>query len=319
MKTITLPEMKMGSIGGEFRLVLYNSDGSVERDTGWFSNRIVDRGLEMYGLIPTGDNNWYSWNVIGDSGIATDDNMTQLGNELARVGGSSVTSVQPVAPNYEFSSTRRYRYEATVGTGTIREVGMEATNAGGLFCRHVVSPEITKSDTQILDVYYKFTVWPGLTETTGQTTIDGIIYDWACSNYYLNNGNNADSSCFKCGAYPVVGYPYVHAWSGAKAGQLDINPSGTSWSGGAGVTGGRGEVLAGVPGVSSAGEFTFPITAGNGTDYFRTITFRTDALKIFRQCEFTQIAGQPNPGEGIPKDNTEEITFAFQHTWSRHT
>lgn len=308
-----LGQIHAGSIGGEFRAILSNPDGSIAYDSGWEHNRIVDNGMLLYGS--TG--NVMVYNAIGDDGTATTDGMTALGNSLAWSNSpiASTNSPRPIAgPNYEYWTTKQYRYGAGSGTGTIREMSMGAAiNGTDIFCRHVLLTPIVKSSVQTLDVYYKFTVWPSLIEQTGTTTIDSIDYDWASSNYDLDTTGSA-SSMVNGGAPTTAASTYHGVYSGAKAGQLDAAPSGSLL--GAGT---NGTVL-----IDDNGEgycdwqVHFGLTVGDGVNYLRTFTHRGNNTVTKRQTEFTQQAGQPNPGEGIPKDNTEEITMYYRYTWSRH-
>lgn len=315
-KQIVMGSSKVCDLSGEFRAILYNSDGSVAHDSGWDSNRILNRGLVQYGAAITSANAWYSMCVIGSGGGATDDSMSSLESYLAEEGPTILNESGPIptAPNYEFYSTRGYRFDPGQGTGTIREMGMSGyPNTGNLFCRHLLATPIVKSETQYLDIFYRLTVWPSLLTESGQVTIDGIIYDWESSHYNLVNNSGNDSSVFALGGAPTFNTNDYYVYPGAAAGLEDAKPVGSNlgtMAGSSGVVDDSG---------SGFNEWTvsYPLTLGNGVDYCRTFIHRSGAVRLNKQTQFTQIAGQPNPGEGIPKDNTEEMTMSWRYTWGR--
>lgn len=293
-------------LSGEFRAVLRDPDGSIVYDSGWGSNLITDLGLTLFG---TG---WSTYCYIGSGSATPSVSDTAMGNQLyAQSQRIGATQDAVTGPNYERRATRTYRYYAGQGTGTIAEVGMGSNpnSSGALFCRHLLTPAIVKSANQTLDVTYAFTKWPDLVDVTGTAVISGITYDWVASPYYVTTPVS-DSTNFNPTA-PTSLNQYYQSYSGARAGLTDTAPSGSALGGGD---------PSGTVYDSGFCEFDvhYGLTVGNGTDYLRTFLLQMLDTQMKTQVEFTQQAGQPNPGEGVPKDNTEEADMKFRFTWGRH-
>ena len=166
-----IPTLKFG-MGGEVRMKLYDPDGSLAHDTGWDSNLILDQGLEICTTLGT----WYNYWSIGDVGTAPTDGDTQMLGWLAssntQVGGDISTNAG--SPNYERAITRTKRFAAGVGTGTIAEFGVGASSDGTtLFSRHSVAVPFSKGINQVLDVSYRFTMWPPTIDAVNNGVVIG--------------------------------------------------------------------------------------------------------------------------------------------------
>jgi hypothetical protein len=299
------------SIGmrGEFRAELWNADGSLAYASDWADNTIVDEGLTIsYMFVPT----WYGHCCVGSDNTAPTTADTSIGtllgesNDRTNPLAFSGYPRPPVAPNYERYSVAKYRFDPGVGTGTIREftLGNEPTG-NTIWCRHVLPAEIPKAADQTLDVFYRITVYPNLTPTTGQVTIDGVLYDWEASFY---NCAAIPATLFAPTDFDTLGDNF-RVYDGAKAGVTDSAPSGNT----------------------ADGEDTHNIIATGsgyvhrkfeiGLDHCNTatneITVITSPLRqeLWIQLEVLQNADGVS---GIPKDNTKEMSIDWRLNFGRY-
>ena len=185
-------------------------------------------------------------------------------------------------------------------------MGIGSAGGSNLYARHVVTPAIPKAANQILDVYYKIIFWPSLTPVLGTALIKGVNYDTETSFYdvdatdgtytqYLINNSTTDG----------------RQYTGVQAGLTDSQPSGTFVFGAAQFNGSGGS------GFRNIGYFCSVDQGVTTTGFIRTFIGRTNILHKF-QTQFTAQAGEPNEGEGIPKDLSQQLTLNWQLTWTRH-
>jgi hypothetical protein len=289
-------------MSGEFRIQRY-TDGIMDYDTGWFSNLIVDQGL----LLCTTQFTWYNYTYIGSAGSAPTVSDTQMGALLASSTTEPTANVNTygVAPNYEFSETVVRRFNAGVGTGTIREIGIgyNSTSVGGLFARHNVTPEITKAANQVVDVSYRFTVWPQIADVAGTSVISGITYDT------ITRGLNLDAT--NTDAFRQFGpqdslNSIWNCWDGGL-GALDANtPQGTEGLAGMDITWGA----------AAQGSRIFNnkwgLGNGNAPGGVRTIRGGWE-FGIYYQTQYTA----QGTGDPIFKDTFKELDLDWTFTWAR--
>lgn len=306
MSEIIVPSIGMS---GEFRAILRDENMAVVYDSGWHSNRIVDNGLIICHQY-TFCNRAY----IGDDGTATSDLQTALTNEIGYQSSylSTTAGPTPTAPNYERYCTYGWRFEAGNGTGTIREIGVGYTSTGNrLFARHVLGVPIPKASNQSLDVFYRLIKWPKLTATTGVTTFGGITYDYSILPLYVQYPPSVTSHNYAFAASSLE--QYYRGYTGGAGAITDQNPLGSSLGQCSLVFNGAG----GFSGYRDWGMF-FNLAYAGSPDYVRSIKWQMLDTTVYGQITFTQQAGQPNPGEGIPKTNTEELTINMRFVSGRH-
>lgn len=167
-------------VRGMYKYVLRDLMDNVVYESDWKNNTVLTSGLPTLfsGSVSFG------YMYLGDNATPPNSSQTALLGYLAAsntnapgVPGSSNLG----SPNYEFRQYIGKRFNAGVGTGTIREMGVgdnAAQSNNDMLVRTLVQPEITKSVDQVLDVYYQFICYPDLNDVTGQTTIDGELYDY---------------------------------------------------------------------------------------------------------------------------------------------
>ena len=304
MDTINVKVPQIG-MSGEYRAVLRNEDESVIYDSGWQSNLITTRGEFLYGDRDGAGQTWDSRMYIGSSGATPQYSDTAMGSILAFSTTVTVsdpsTSYNGGPPNYERWQTKTFRFVAGVGTGTVRELGM-GTNAGTnyLFSHHLLAAPIVKAGNNILDVSYRFTIWPSTIETTqSPILIDGVNYECKTSWYNLTQNDS-----------PFTEYEALNVgkvYDGIKAAPTDLAPSGDEASGG---TSGSDTFATGSQRMFSI----YGLSNGNTiSGIIKTATNRmSNSFHI--QTEFNALDG-PDIGGGIPKDGTKELTLIWTLTY----
>jgi len=169
-------------VKGEFRFVKYNSMGQVNQDTGWLHNTWLDQGLDLWAADGA---NFANYMALGTGTTPVTEADTSLsGTFLASTNDTNGTNdyvIQAGAPGYEQTVVRNRRFDAGEGTGVIGEVGMckLSGNPGTtLAIRSLVVPTVNKLSDEVLDVFYKWTIYPQLEDATGTVTIDSLDYNY---------------------------------------------------------------------------------------------------------------------------------------------
>lgn len=304
-------------LAGEFRAVLYNSDGSIAQDTGWNSNQIQNRGLLSLG--DTQPFQWWSRTWIGSSSGGLPpitQNAIDPGTLLSvnADGPSYVEGPTPSAANgYARSRIMTRRYDAGVGTGTVRQMGLcDDNSAQSLFSVHVLPVPVVKAANQVLDVSYRMTMYPSLTNNvvTG-VVIGGVTY--TCTSSFYNLLYNGSLNVFN-EARVNSGIPaYYNAYPGAAAGLEDSTPSGT-----AATNGGFGNSYNYLTGSMDWATYYYLNYGNTDTGFVKTSISRMLPAAFRVQTEFAATDG-PNIGEGIPKDLRYELYLYRRFSWGRYT
>jgi hypothetical protein len=302
-------------IQGDYRIEKYDLNGRLLQDTGWVKNLITNFGMESM----TDDGAFVQFFFIGDSAVAPQVTDTQMGNWVQTGAPTSNTSSKndvPELPDYEKWNQQVQRFGS--GTAlTVREVGMGSNNVGGeLFSRQLVTPEITKSVDQILDVTWRITKFPNLIQQDTQATFEGVLYDIALlpmgvALHQDNTGtfgavlaNNATSG------QQVSDEGLVLITDNALTGNLLTNANGGT-SGASGYVGGGPDY--GFRDMS----VTWGLSSGNLAGGIRTMTVVTTGPAYRVQVQFTAEAGEPTAGDPLAKDATKELVVNWQTRWVR--
>jgi hypothetical protein len=308
LEALTRVHLAPMRVGGEWRGILRNSMGGMAYDTGWFPNTILDVGLTQLGqqTVP------FSRFHIGDSSTAVNVTQTALLGWLAQSGTAAASDVNATSgsPNYILDTIRAKRFDAGVGTGTVREFGAGYSSSNvNLTVRSLVSPEFVKASDQILDVYYRFYVYPDLTDATGQITIteDGtpVTYD------YTSRGSELDSVTAIAAMQtmrPFASANSHQAYSG-NISTITGSPAGTPYS------------CEAAPTVDTYGQgycdyhCIWNVNQGNTGSGIRSVKSGFyQASSLGAQVQYSNASG----GATIPKDNTKKLTLNFRRTWARH-
>ena len=304
-------------MSGEFKFTLYDQDegGNLtvvdERD--WSDNVIVDNGL----ITPTTSSSWHTHFTLGSDGTAATTSDTSIGSFL----GNSATTQGPTidvnagAPNYEFNETITTRFIVGIETGTIREVVVGENNTGtNIFCRHVISPEITKAANQVLDVSYRLTLWPNLIDINSTATIEGIGYTTITRG--LEYAKAFGSVFTQWG--PDTWYVLWYVYDGDLGLITDNVPQGNqSTTTVYGEWGGGGSLVAGVSGYRDMW-VKYGLNDGNLVAGIRTAMCGTKWSRKFQTQFNADGTGGSTLDDPIPKDETKELTINYRQTWTRH-
>lgn len=309
--TVPLANVK---VGGEFRCILRNSMGGIVQDTGWFSNLVTNTGLANMHT-----QNWFSYFHIGASSTAPAFTNSTLGSWLAvhSVGLGDTESGTPVAPNYEYWTTRGNRFNAGVGTGTIAELGISWSSTNTNMCiRALVSPTIVKAADQVLDVYYRFKLWPSLADVAGVVSIAGQNYN------YLLRAKDVDTNDYQ---RTFTTMRFTTDGSFISVYQDDIvavTVGPTVASGGSGTDNAEtyvGLIVAsGSDSVLGTGyidtQYRFHLDEGNSAG-IRSATVRGPTQISIKgiQCQFNRVSDNAK----ILKDATKELYFTFRFQYAR--
>ena len=299
-------------VAGDWRLIFRNPlTMAIEHDTGWEPNLITDYGI----LACATDGGVFTYGSIGNSAVAPSYGNSSLGNFLAYSTSSlGSTNVSSGFPEYRFISTRGYRFDAGVGTGQIREIGMGKSQTGTQLYSHcAISPEFDKLANLVLDTYYRLTMWPNLIDVDGS----GII-----------GGDDPETYITKCRPQRLdQGADLFSAWSPISSLQRvydgELNPDieantplgstgdhkilGLSGLGAGTVANGAytdGQLIAGLDSGNVSGGIRCT-AMWNGNGHSTQIRFGADGN------------GTLGLDAKIPKDYRKELTLNLRYTWVR--
>lgn len=292
-------------LGGEFRLVKYNSMGQMNYDSGWFGNLITNNGLS---LCTTWGTSWANVHYIGSGSTAPAFTDTQMESFLAysQVPQGSPVKVWNSSSPYELHETQTRRFDAGVGTGTVREVGAGQNTAGtNMFAHAAVSPAIVKASDEVLDVSYRLKIWPRISDVGGTVVIDGITYDTVNRALLLNAIMSPFDRYYHDGSFPSYHYTYDGLLGALTANAPLGAPSPDI----------QGAVVTAGSGGSGFRNYTvdYGLNEGNAPLGVRTAKTRV-ATDLHWQTQFTA----QGTGLRIPKNATKIMTLVYQYTWARH-
>ena len=298
------------TVGGEFRLITRNPDGSIGQDTGWFDNMILDGGL----INMTVESGWASYFHVGESAAPPVVTQSTMANWLASstTTTGADTDSNAGAPDYQGITTRGRRFIAGSGSGTVRQVGTSNASANSDLTTLVqVVPEVNWAITQTLDVFYRFTNWPDLENSTGVTSIFGDDYNYIARIGRVSNSNDSFQQY-----EPIANTANHQAWNG-DIGGIDEGPAGDNeQSSSVTIISQTSNIVAGT--FQCDYEVKFGLNSGNVAGGIRSISSEIQGGSPSRpiiQVQFNRIPG----GETIPKNNTREITFTLRILGGRHT
>jgi len=302
-------------LAGEYKIVVNKADGTTV-ETDWFSNLILDQGLDRIGA---GWNQVIAYAQVGTGTIAPA--VTQISLETPAGGSTQQTSpnggiVNSGAPAYETTYTWSFAFAQGAVVGNITEIGVGwAATGSTLFSRALIldnlgnPTSITIVAIDQLTVFYRLKIVPPLSDITGTVTIGGTPYNYT-------------ARVAQAGSFANATWTF---WASqiAQAGSL-VPPRGA-------LTYGSGSVLGAITGsptlasgtsttsISSGtytpGSFnrdatvTWSISQGNATGGIQAIAFNYGVQDSMRfQYRFDTV---------IPKDNTKTMSITSNISWNR--
>lgn len=296
--------MHMG-MSGRYRVQVRDAEThEVVKDSGWFSNLILDSGLEALGTAP---GHVLRYCRVGTGNTAPAVTQTALVNQLASTATQAVSDTVGAATSAPYYWWTRivFRFAAGAATGNVAEIGIGwAATGDTLFSRSLVKDAngdpttITVLATEYLDVTYEVRVYPDTTVSTQTVTIGGVstVVEHSCHN--VATGGSFEWSSFGQGQYgPARTYSNAPTTFGA----ITDAGTGSFYSTGAPA----------VPAPYSSGTRQRQVTAtiAPGSANSGAIeAVRGTLLGVPVKTRF-----QP----GIAKDNTKQLTFTYQVSWGR--
>jgi len=310
---ITQEPISLGTcrVGGEIRMILREVDETVVYDTGWFHNLITNTGLVNMGNA----SGWASRVLVGTSSQTPSILDTAMVSYLDSIDFTidGFVSLNPVAPNYQFSTTKHGRFGTGRAVGTIREVGFNyhvtSPANSAVNVRALVSPAITKTTNQVLDVYYRFTRWPEVSDITGTTLIKGVSYDYIVRGKQYTDVGGLGLPLDAMGRVGVsTSSQTALAYSGT-IGTIEGLPSSTlpsPWASFVYTGGGSG---------LCDWSATWDLDWANGN--VRSFGFREAGGSSSNSRGWQVRIGQTAGDAALPKDNTEIMTLNFRVNYAR--
>ena len=300
-------------MSGQWRYDLWNPDGSAVIRSPWGDNVITDLGI-----VAIASENQAIVGIIGDSTTTPVESNSTIGGFLAADSFyNDSTSGGGSSPNYEYYHTRKWQFAAGVGTGTVNELGCAPSgvvDGTQLFSHHAVIPGIPKAANQILDTYYRLTIWPYMgADIIGTGVIDGETYDTVIRG--IRYGPQSLASVF--GAWGVSAGGQRNYDGELNSDVTELYPLGTSsgnpvnsWASlgsGAIANGGYTEFrmlnAIGQGNIGSTGIRSSTATCSNGQAM--QIRFGADGNGVLAL------------DARIPKDYRKEMTLDYRYEWTR--
>jgi hypothetical protein len=179
-------------LDGEYKIVVLRND-NVHYESDWFSNLILDNGLNYLGS----DNNVVATRYcrVGTGTTPVAPNQLNLVNQLANAEYST-TDIINLGAAEDYASLLTYQYNFTQGSmlTTITEAGVGWDSIGNtLFSRVLLPTPITLTSVDQLIMYYRVRIEPPITDVTGSLTIASTSYDFTSRVALVENfGLSAD-------------------------------------------------------------------------------------------------------------------------------
>lgn len=305
------------SLSGRFKIEAFKAvktkdglqeiEGSRTLKSDWFTNIILDQGINGLGTRSPSASVWWCHVGTGNSTPVVTDTSLQM--PLANTGTkqTSLNSAQTATQPYYIARTVVFRFTAGQATGNLAEVGVGWSSASNsLFSRTLIKDSfgdpstITVLADEYLDVTYELRIYPDTSDSIGTVDIAGVVYDYVARPSSLN----------------------ANAWSMDRAGNASNNGTSLLFSGNIGSIFGEpsgsstgansGGGLSYTPGSHTAGcSYTYGLTNGNFAGGVRSVTCTIGWTKW--QIEFSA----QSDSSTIPKDSTKILSLTYYHSWAR--
>ena len=297
------------NVSGEYRIVTYKDDGSIDYDSGYFDNLITNYGLDSFGgstveslfpvcfLAPITT----PW-TIANTATAFPSGTT---GSIQSTGTRTSTSDVKVASGYiEASSEYRYGFNAPVAATTYTHVGVgkDATHLGSVA---PMSTPLTVSGGSAFDVFWKLTIkYPVSSKTTsatlgttshtcvlspiGASNVSTATHGWKVLDYPFKIDNSSKKCAGLVAMVPLISPTDIFYTSADAA---SIEPNSITYS------------------TYVAGSYNILATLTwntNGNDSFNVVHFRTCYGKF-------QVLFTPN----FNKTASDQLSITVRISWAR--
>lgn len=305
--TIRLPPMRRT---GEFKLVVRNPQLEIVQETPWFPNLLTDTGDAN--LARTGTP-WCQYCHVG-SGNATplvSDTALQIWRAQTASQLSSIYT-PGVAPNYQFAQTKGWRFNAGSLNSTIKEVGLSYATTNNAMCvRSLVIPTVTVAIDQYLDIYYKLTVYPYISDVVDTTTIEGATYNYTMR--YSKAGDLYPETLVRWANDPST---VPHGAYGGNIGTITGAPSTFDNGANGGWVYSLSEGLYGAGYQNSQLFWNLQNANDYGTNGIRSILWVHNLNQLLGKGGYQVQFNRVSDNKGILKTSTKVLYFDFTFTWA---
>lgn len=294
---------------GEYKLVVTSPDGTT-KETGWIPNLILDQGLDglssedsslsgifAYMQVGTGTSTPTVSQTALEAPIATENtDYTQFAYENAGSAGG-----------YAATQTVWVNFPQGAVVGNITEIGIGSSLPPGytnvLFSRALIVDEssnpvsISVSAFDQLTTYYRLTVTPTITSTTGTVTIAGNLYNFETLPFAAQYTGQILAAAYNFGSYGVD--------DDFTFGAIDsTGPAGTQFAG-------SFKTFSVTPYVPGSYELIGTLAAGPSE--WNSAGNGIGGLVVYSGLGRYQMKFTPP----IPKVNTETFTLQVKSSWAR--
>lgn len=289
---------------GRYRLTVLDEHGNKKRGTNWFSNLILDSGLNRWGTggVVTGA-------AIGTGSAAPDVTQTQLQSLAAwtTTTGTGHSNLATVAGASPYNNSRFHVYRTALGAlnGTYSEVGA-GWGSANMFSRALILNDLgtpttinVASDEQ-LDIEYELQVFPPLSDILSTITIVGVGDIGVTGRASLVNSSLHWN--VKTQAAPDLSPPGDNYVTSGLIGAITGGPSGST-----GASTGVATQAYSNNSLQRTGTVTFGLTGGNAAGGIRSSVASWNSFARF-QYEYDTL---------IPKDSTKTLVLHYSVGWAR--
>lgn len=293
------------TLSGEYKIVIKNSSDIVVQETEWFDNLILNQGLDRLGTSSAAIN----YAQAGTGSTPPANTQTSL---VAILGGSSqVTTADSVVnsgtPLYQTSYLFRFVFSQGSIVGDISEVGVGWGATGAtLFSRALIldindnpiSVTITAADQLV--IYYRITVIPRLTDTTGTLTVGNVSHPYTKRVAQVASFG-VQTGLFN-GTFSSTQNAFVYT-TGATLGSITGLPQGSS----------SVDIGTASPAAYTNGTYFRDATwtaKSNVTTSIKAVLFRWTSVASFYSYQLLF-------DTAIPKLETNTFTITMRFSWSR--
>jgi len=323
MSTENKHEIKVtASLEGWFKCIKKNSNDEVLEETPWFSNLIVDTGLNR--IATSG---YLRSCHVGTGSSAPVNADTQLGSFVAGSGiptGDSTVGIQSSSPYYAWRRNV-YRFEEGVAEGNLSEVGIADGDdvSDVLFSRALIRDgagdptTLTILSDEILEVVYELRIYAPEDDVNDSINDDGPA---GTSHATVTRAANVTSG------HNTTGWGVGGTGPSARTGaNMALSTSGSSVKV---YNGNLGSITSEPSGTSSSvGSSVRTTNDSYVTDsHERTATIEleldianlTDGISAVFYKFNSGGAWQTSFDPAIPKTSDDQLTLGFKVTWQRH-
>lgn len=299
-------------VAGLFRLIVRRPDGSIRVDTDWFTNMIVNQGLDKQ-MDSGGSADLLSMCRVGSGSTPPAATDTSLVSQVATTTtiNASVFGTVTSSPWYAWKR-KTFRFATGVAAGNLTEVGISSNQAGNpLISRALIvdgggSPiTITVLSDETLDVVYEYRVYPLQADLPFNVTISAVNYSCVCRASSLGDVNALARNVGLAFTFGNDQFGNGHRWSAYTGALGPIT----------GVPGGTAQTNGIDPSSASAyvtGTFTRSITV-NWSLNNGNLAGGIAAVQIPMSIGWYQVSFSPV----IPKDNTKILALTMTYLISR--